>query len=67
MKFRIVCSWCEALIEEGDPFAQTSHGICEACLFANFPELTPAGAKFEGEVIVGDRSALVFTIPEVAH
>jgi len=29
--FRIECSWCGKVMEEGDPGAPTSHGICSPC------------------------------------
>lgn len=29
--FRVVCSWCEKVMQEGAPEAMTSHSICEAC------------------------------------
>ncbi len=28
---RRVCSWCERVLEEGDPGALISHGICPEC------------------------------------
>jgi hypothetical protein len=31
VKLRIVCAWCGEVLEEGDPGAETSHGICATC------------------------------------
>lgn len=28
---RIECSWCKDVLREGDPGAETSHGICDPC------------------------------------
>jgi hypothetical protein len=33
---RKVCGWCQKVLREGPEPA--SHGICEACLQANFPK-----------------------------
>lgn len=30
-KLRKVCAWCNAIIDEGDPGAGVTHGMCEAC------------------------------------
>lgn len=30
-RFRVVCAWCEDVLEEGDPGADISHGICGPC------------------------------------
>jgi hypothetical protein len=30
-RLRIVCSWCERVLHEGEPGAPTSHGICVEC------------------------------------
>ncbi len=29
---RIVCSWCGLVMREGEPGAETSHGMCPECL-----------------------------------
>lgn len=29
--FRVVCAWCQVVIEEGPPGAKTSHGMCDDC------------------------------------
>lgn len=29
--FRCICSWCLAVLREGDPGAEVSHGICRSC------------------------------------
>jgi hypothetical protein len=31
VRFWRVCSWCEEIMEEGDPGAPVSHGICRTC------------------------------------
>lgn len=30
-QLRVVCAWCGAVLCEGAPGAETSHGVCEAC------------------------------------
>jgi hypothetical protein len=32
LHFRIQCSWCGLVLEQGSPDAETSHTICPACL-----------------------------------
>lgn len=34
---RVVCAWCGRVTREGDPGADTSHGICKACVREYFP------------------------------
>jgi len=29
--YRVVCAWCEKVMEEGAPGALISHGICQDC------------------------------------
>lgn len=36
LHFRIVCSWCTRVLEQGSPDAETSHSICPACLEKEF-------------------------------
>lgn len=31
---RRVCAWCEAVLDEGTPGAEITHGICERCMEA---------------------------------
>jgi hypothetical protein len=31
LHFRIECSWCKQVLEQGTPGAPVSHGICAAC------------------------------------
>lgn len=28
---RVECAWCKAVLAEGDPGAEVSHGICSPC------------------------------------
>ena len=30
-RLKKVCSWCQLVMDEGDPGADVSHGICERC------------------------------------
>ena len=30
-ELRLVCSWCQRVMRDGAPGAQTSHGICTGC------------------------------------
>lgn len=34
---RVVCAWCECVIEEG-PERELSHGICDECAEEVFPK-----------------------------
>jgi hypothetical protein len=29
--YRLICSWCDVVIREGDPKLPVSHGICTGC------------------------------------
>ena len=31
MQLRRVCAWCQAVLNEGSPGAEVTHGICEPC------------------------------------
>jgi len=31
LKMHRKCAWCSSVIEQGEPGALTSHGLCEAC------------------------------------
>jgi uncharacterized protein YlaI len=28
---KVVCSWCDRVMREGDPKLPISHGLCQAC------------------------------------
>ena len=43
---RLVCAWCQAVLRDGSPGAQTSHGMCSGCQ-----------ARFLAEVVTGDELA----------
>lgn len=36
LPLRVVCSWCEKVLQEGAPNARTSHSICPDCNFKHF-------------------------------
>lgn len=45
MTFRVICSWCRALLAAGTPGAPTSDGICAGCakrLLDDFKKGRPA-------------------------
>jgi hypothetical protein len=44
---RRVCSWCGAILAEGDPGAETSHSICESC-YAREAAALPDPCEREG-------------------
>jgi hypothetical protein len=29
---RVVCAWCQVVLQEGEPGSTVSHGICPSCL-----------------------------------
>lgn len=31
-KLHRICSWCDGVLEEGDPGAKVSHGCCDSCV-----------------------------------
>lgn len=41
LPLRVVCSWCETVLQDGAPNARTSHSICPACHAAHFQEEPP--------------------------
>lgn len=38
LPLRVVCSWCQKVIQEGAPEAKTSHTCCPECYAIHFPE-----------------------------
>lgn len=38
---RVVCSWCQKVIQEGALEAKTSHTCCPECYATHFPEEPP--------------------------
>lgn len=49
MKLRVICSWCEQVIDAGDPGAPESHGICDTCSRLLDVELTELDKTTEGK------------------
>ena len=38
-RLKKVCSWCQLVMDEGDPGADVSHGMCDGCKTANTAEI----------------------------
>lgn len=63
-KLRKVCSWCKKVEDPGDPGAETTHTLCEACqpgVFAEAGLTAPPAAKEERPL---DAHALAHTMGE---
>lgn len=41
LPLRVVCSWCQKVLQEGAPEAKTSHTCCPECYAEHFPEDLP--------------------------
>jgi hypothetical protein len=36
---KIICAWCQRILDHGQPGDQVSHGCCRECMIRQFPEL----------------------------
>ena len=39
LDFKVVCAWCNKVMEIGEPGAEVSHGICKDCVNTFFKEV----------------------------
>ncbi|MDC7231931.1 MAG: PAS domain-containing protein [Spirochaetales bacterium] len=59
--FKVICSWCNEIISEGNPGSRVSHGICNTCsskLFSRRPtDIRKFLNRLDVPVIIVDQSA----------
>ena len=48
---RVECAWCGKVLQEGDPGAQTSHGMCILCFVRAEHDRRPIDSQTRTEII----------------